>query len=97
MAVLYRANTINNTVSYEGIQTTEPLHDKTYHNNIVTSINSDQPVYLPNMETVLVYHSARRLWKAHAISEDSDQTARMRRLIWVFAGRTILIVGFVVR
>ena len=37
-----------------------------------------------------------RMWKAHAISEDSDQTARMRRLIWVFAGRTSLIVGFTV-
>ena len=34
---------------------------------------------------------------ARAISEDSDQTARTRRLISVFAGRTSLIVGFVVR
>ena len=31
--------------------------------------------------------------KAH--SEDSDQTGRMPRLIWVFAGRTGHIVGFV--
>ena len=29
-----------------------------------------------------------------ADSEDSDQTGRMPRLIWVFAGRTV-IVGFV--
>ena len=35
--------------------------------------------------------------KAHVISKDSDQTARMRSLIWVFAGRTSLIVCFVVR
>ena len=29
-------------------------------------------------------------------SANSDQTAPMRRLIWVFAGRTSLIVGFIV-
>ena len=33
----------------------------------------------------------------HADSEDSDQTGRMPRLIWVFAGRTNHFVGFVVR
>ena len=33
----------------------------------------------------------------HADSEDSDQTGRMTRLIWVFAGRTGHFVGFVVR
>ena len=33
----------------------------------------------------------------HAISEDSDQTARMRRLIRVFPGRAGLIVGSVMR
>ena len=31
-----------------------------------------------------------------ANSEDSDQTGRMSRLIWVFAGRTCHIVGFVI-
>ena len=30
-------------------------------------------------------------------SEDSDQTGRMPRLIWVFAGRTCHFVGFVMR
>ena len=39
---------------------------------------------------------AWKLYKAHVISEDSDQTARMRRVIWVYADRTSLIVGFVV-
>ena len=38
----------------------------------------------------------RKLQKACVISEDSDQTARIRRLIRVFAGRINLIVGFVV-
>ena len=32
-----------------------------------------------------------------AHSEDSDQTRRMSRLIWVFAGRTCHFVGFVMR
>ena len=33
----------------------------------------------------------------HADSEDSEQTGRMPRLIWVFAGRTCHFVGFVMR
>ena len=33
----------------------------------------------------------------HADSEDSDQTGRMPRLIWVFAGRTCHFIGFVTR
>ena len=33
----------------------------------------------------------------HADSKDSDQTGRMPRLIWVFAGRTCHFVGFVMR
>ena len=32
-----------------------------------------------------------------AHSEDSDQTGRMPRLIWVFAGRTCQFVGFLTR
>ena len=33
----------------------------------------------------------------HADNEDSDQTGRMHRLIWVFDGRTCHFVGFVMR
>ena len=33
----------------------------------------------------------------HADSKDSDQTRRMPRLIWVFAGHTCQFVGFVTR
>ena len=33
----------------------------------------------------------------HADSEGSDHTGRMPRLIWVFAGRTCHLVGFVMR
>ena len=42
----------------------------------------------------------RHLWTLAtywAHSEDSDQTGQMPRLIWVFAGRTGQVVGFVVR
>ena len=28
----------------------------------------------------------------HADSEDSDQTGRMPRLIWIFAGRTLILL-----
>ena len=38
----------------------------------------------------------QRLYKANAISKDSDQIVWMCRLILVFAGHTSLIVGFVV-
>ena len=40
---------------------------------------------------------AKELSFLHADSEDSDQTGRMPRLIWVFAGRTCYFVGFVTR
>ena len=33
----------------------------------------------------------------HADSEDSDQTGRRPRLIWVFAGSTVIFIGFVMR
>ena len=39
----------------------------------------------------------QRLIRLHADSEDSDQTGRMPRLIWVFAWRTCHFVGFVMR
>ena len=45
--------------------------------------------------------SAQRVAKdpsfLHADSEDSDQTGRMPRLIWVFAGRTCHFADFVMR
>ena len=57
----------------------EPAHDKTYNKTCVTNEDSDQPVHLPSMARVLVYPTLVSL-KAHAISEDSELTARMRRL-----------------
>ena len=43
----------------------------------------------------LATHWAHSLSFLQADSEDSDQTGRMPRLIWVFAGRTCHFVGFV--
>ena len=76
----------------------EPAHYKTYNK---TSKCSDQPVQPSSIARISIYPSVdslesvegtcdkRRLW--------SDQTAGMRWLTWVFAGRTSLIVWFVVR
>ena len=53
----------------------------------------------PVWKGFLIYPSLDSLKavEAHAISEDSDQTASRCRLIWVFACRVNLIVGFVMR
>ena len=67
-----------------------PAHDKTYEMSCVPSKDSawSESLLCP-------------LWVAkdpiflHADSEDSDQTGRMPRLIWVFAGRTCHFVRFV--
>ena len=76
--------------------TLEPPNNKTYNKTCVTSKDSDQPVHPPITErfSFVPVWISRRLQKAHAISKDFDQTAWMRRLIWVFAGHTGL-VGFV--
>ena len=85
-------------MSTTALLSNEPAHDETYHKTCVFSKDSDQPVHPPSMAWVLVYPflnslaavkgtcDQRRLWSGCA----------ERRLIWVFAGRTRLIVGFVV-
>ena len=68
-------------------------------NDLAPSKDSDQPGHPPS----LIKSSLCSHWVAedpsflHADSEDSDQTGRMPRLIWVFAGRTCHFVGFVMR
>ena len=76
----------------------ESAYDTTYNKTCATSKYSDKPVHPHRKARVLVFLLliTRRLLKAHAISEASDQTAPMRRLIGVFDARTSLIVGFVV-
>ena len=66
----------------------EPPHDKT---NKMTA----RPVW--SESSLCAQWVAKKLRFLHADSEDSDQTMRMPRLIWVFAGRTCHFVGFVMR
>ena len=61
---------------------------------ILTSIDSDEPVKPPlsletpnNVQSVALFSL-----NIQATSKGSDQTARMRRLIWAFVGRTYHIV-----
>ena len=76
----------------------EPRHDKT---NKVTVRTAKTQISL-GIHPVWSESSLSAQWVAknprflHAESEDSDQTGRMPRLIWVFAGRTCHFVGFVV-
>ena len=77
----------------------EPRHDKTNEMTV-------RPVKTQISLGILPVWSESSLcaqWEAkdpsflHADSEDSDQTGRMPRLIWVFAGGTCHFVGFVMR
>ena len=68
------------------------------------SEDSDQPRHLPcQISPVWSDSSLCTQWVAkgpsflHSDSEGSDQTGRMPRLIWVFAGRKGHFVGFVMR
>ena len=60
----------------------EPPHDKT---NKMTS-----PVW--SESSLCAQWVAKDPSFLHADSEDSDQTGRMPRLIWVFAGRTVILL-----
>ena len=65
-------------------------------NDCAPSEDSDQPVH-PLSLISLPLSAWRKLgplttYWAH--SEDSDQTGRMPRLIWVFAGRTLILLVF---
>ena len=71
--------------------TIEPSHDKTNKVACAPSEDSDQPGHPSSLMRVFAWVFAIH-W-AH--SEDSDQTGRMPRLmlIWVFAGRTVSLLG----
>ena len=77
----------------------EPQHDKT---NKVTVCPTKTPISLGirpvwSESSLSAWRKLRPLGTHSAHSEDSDQTGRMPRLIWVFAGRTCHFVGFVMR
>ena len=61
------------------------------------SEDSDQPEYLPSLhvnseDSDQPGHPPGHLPSLHAESQDSDQTGRMPRLIWVFAGCTVILL-----
>ena len=66
------------------------------------SKDSDQPGHLPSLISLRCPHEERSSATHWVLSEDSDrpghrsaktdQTGRMRRLIWVFAGRTVTLL-----
>ena len=72
----------------------EPPHDKT--NNVVVRPAKTQislgirPVW--SEPTLSAWRTLGSLATHWAHSEDSDQTGRMPRLIWVFAGRTVILL-----
>ena len=74
----------------------EPPHDKTNKMVYVPSEDSDQSGHLKE-SSLCAQWVAKDPSFLHADSDDSDQTGRMPRLIWVFAGRTCRFVGFVMR
>ena len=61
----------------------EPPRDKTNKMACAPSEDSDQPGHKESLGSLATQ------W-VH--SEDSDQTGRMPRLIWVFAGRTVILL-----
>ena len=77
----------------------EPPHDKT---NKMTVRSAKTEISL-GIRPVWSESSLCAQWVAkdssflHADSKASDQTGRMPRLIWVFAGRTCHFVGFIMR
>ena len=71
----------------------EPEHDKTNKMACAPSEDLDQPRQPPSLISAfaVVANDPKFL---HADSEVSDQTRRIRRLIWVFGGRTCHFFGF---
>ena len=63
--------------------------------NILTRVDLDEPVQHPFKLRNSIWCSVSSLTAIEYSSDKqgSDQTARMRRLIWGFAGRTYHIVG----
>ena len=78
---------------------TEPPHVKT-NKMIVRPVKTQislgmRPVW--SESSLCAQWVAKDPYFLHADSENSDQTGRMPRLTWVFAGRTCHLVGFVMR
>ena len=73
----------------------EPPHDKTNKMTYAPSEDSDQPGHSPSLIGVFDKRSTGN--QAPKVSSaKTDQTGQMPRLMWVFAGRTGQLVGFVI-
>ena len=94
-----KKNNLTQTLQQERRTRFEPPHDKT--NKMFVRPAKTQTSL--GIRPVWSESSLSTQWVAkdpsflHADSEDSDQTGRMPRLLWVFAGRTCHFVGFVMR
>ena len=72
----------------------EPPHDKTNKMVCASSEDSDQSGHPPgwSASSLSAWRKLGSLTTHWAHSEDSDQTGRMPSLIWVFAGRTAILL-----
>ena len=77
----------------------EPRHDKTNKVSVHPAktlirlgIQSDQSHPVWSESSLCAQWVAKAPSFLHADSEDPDQTRRMPRLIWVFAGRTLILL-----
>ena len=72
----------------------QPFHDKTNKMNMRPAKTQISLGICPvwSESSLCAQWVAKGLIFLHADSEDSDQTRRMPRLIWVFAGRTVILL-----
>ena len=74
----------------KGCSANEPRHDKTNKMSVRPAKTQISPIW--SESSLCAQRVAKDPSFLHADSEDSDQTWRMRRLIWVFAGRTLTLL-----
>ena len=84
-----------NSIAWACFNTDEPPHDKTNKMTVRPAKTQIRPVW--SESSLCAKWVAKDPSFFHADSEDSDQTGRMPRLIWVFAWRTCHFIGFVMR
>ena len=68
----------------------EPRHDKTNKMAVRPAKTQISPGHPPSLIKVFAVRMSSATHWAHC--EDSDQNGRMPRLIWVFAGRTLILL-----
>ena len=94
---MYTDTPVGNTICTKQHKIFEPPHDKTnklHLRPVKTRINLGiRQVW--SKTSLCAQSVAKDTSFIYADSEDSDQTGRMPRLIWVFAGRTCHFVGVV--